>query len=492
LIGKDMPLDWNVTENFDYTSTTATAEHLPKRPYTWWNPQRTKLTTANAAYFMQGACDPTVNNVSDPTYYQGCTDENNDLRTGGVVKPTANNFFIYDKAKDFAWLLKALFEIHTDAKTIGIFFANDGAGSTVTFPGHQYDGTVEYESIGCNWMRTTHPRNGQFIATLEEVQNCHTRGERAPMREYNPLERQWCRDQVERDMLLAEGKSSLTAQNIMSTGPYLDAASSDNMWVLTFGQAVFDRETHMFIGCTLVDVSVEQLFDVLLGSTMVGETAESALVRWDELGSVIVATQWNPKEEDEIAYVVQDGIDLNLGITEEIFSEMKNLVDFSEPWDPRYARKVYEETVLENDGKLVMMHPIPPIPYVYDPLYFPEYMIIISLDEQEAYGLLDSMDVIIDQDVSDSWKQIGKLVGIGSAVVVFSILFISLSLVRPLRWMQHVAGMIIESAGNVGSDNLKENLLEELDSGDSKQFCAPKTEVTQLLKEFDKMIRHFR
>ena len=148
LDGAAMPLEWNVQMNFDETNVE---EHLPDRPLAWYSPNTTLVSTENAAYFMQGGCDPNVTDPDSPLYYPDCTTANNDVYKGGVVRPTATNFFLYDKAKDFAWMLKALFEIHTDVKTMGVFFANDGAGSVVQYPATQYDGRGTYTSIGCKW-----------------------------------------------------------------------------------------------------------------------------------------------------------------------------------------------------------------------------------------------------------------------------------------------------------------------------------------------------
>ena len=64
-------------------------------------------------------------------------------------------------------------------------------------------------------------------------------------------------------------------------------------------------------------------------------------------------------------------------------------------------------------------------------------------------------------------------------------------LVKPLRWMQKVSGMIIANAGNAGGGDLRQGLLEELDSRDTTQCCAPRTEVTKLLRAFESMIREF-
>ena len=57
--------------------------------------------------------------------------------------------------------------------------------------------------------------------------------------------------------------------------------------------------------------------------------------------------------------------------------------------------------------------------------------------------------------------------------------------------MQKVAGMIISNAGNAGGGDLGQGLLEELDSRDAIQRCAPRTEVTKLTRAFESMIREY-
>lgn len=254
-------------------------------------------------------------------------------------------------------------------------------------------------------MYTIHPRSGKFIGTRADIENCHKRGQVAPMREYNPIERGWCRDQVERNMDLAAGRTSKAAANVMSTGPYLDALSSDRLWVLTFGEAVFDKITDEFIGCTLVDVSILKLYDILIGSYFVGDTSEAALVRWDDRGTVLVASQWDPLVEDENAYLTDFDNDLNLGVNARIYEEIRNLVDYSQPWNPADVKNTYNNTVKEANGRLIMMHPVPTVPDEYDPVYEPEYMVIITIESDEAYGLLNGMDKIIDEDVREIWER---------------------------------------------------------------------------------------
>jgi len=124
-----------------------------------------------------------------------------------------------------------------------------------------------------------------------------------------------------------------------------------------------------FIGCTLVDVSVNKLYEILVGSSDVGETDASALVRWDDLGTVVVATKWDPAVATMSAYVTDRNLDL--GVTSDIYKQMRSLVDYSKPWDQAEVKALYRQTTFYQNDKLIMMHPVPDIPKEYDPLYLP-------------------------------------------------------------------------------------------------------------------------
>ena len=478
-----LPLDWQIVPNVNEENYGL---HLPNRSLSWY-PAMANVSTQNIAYFMKGACDPDQRDPTHPAYLENCTDANNDILSGGVVSPSDTNYYIANKAKDLAWAIKPLYEAHLDIKTIGIYFANDGAGSHVEYPGTVWSGQDTFTSIGCEWMNQTHPRTGKPVGTPDQIARCHAVDEIANLREYSAIERGWCRDQVERDIALHNGEATGYLNNLVSTGPYLDAVGGESLWVLTFGQAVFDRLTNEFIACTLLDVSVAQLYSILDEISDISEGSRSAVVRWDDEGSVIVASEWNPSLEEEAAVVTDPG--LELGVDAAIYNKLRNMVDYSMEWSPDDVRATYLGTILESQGKLIMTHPVPSVPEVYDPKYRPEYLIIISMDEYEAYSVLDEMNVLIEQDVRETNERILFIGGVGFGVILLSITFISSTLTKPMRWMQKVSGMIVVGAGG---NLLGQGLIDELDSGDAKPLlCSPRTEVTLLLSEFIKMLDGF-
>ena len=240
---ESLPLDWEVqpmvtSENYK--------EHVGDR-FSWYS-GNARISTGTAAYRMQGACDPDAT-VGDPEYYSGCTTAHNNLTTGGVTAPTETNFLIERKARDLIPFLKPLYESIDDVKGVGIFFANAGAGSVITFPALVADGTMSpYISDGCDWAAVTNPRTGSPILSNSERNNCHPSGDSVQQRDYNPMDRAWC-------------KSQALQSNIFKTsfyGPYKDAWS-ENLWLITIGRPVYDRLTGEFIACTEASVSVDEV-----------------------------------------------------------------------------------------------------------------------------------------------------------------------------------------------------------------------------------------
>jgi hypothetical protein len=185
------------------------------------------VSTASAAYFIQGSCDPRAKHGS-PGYLENCTDANNDIKTGGRIQPTIVNEWLHEKASDLGVLLKPIFEAESDAILVGIYFVNMGAGATVHFPGfirHRHGDS--YESQGCDWMRQMNPHTGEPFGRDEEIARCHPNGTIVPQHKYNPNERAWFRDCV------------LQSENVRWFGPY--GSSVDGIPSITVSRSIFDR-----------------------------------------------------------------------------------------------------------------------------------------------------------------------------------------------------------------------------------------------------------
>ena len=139
---------------------------------------------------------------------EGCSSDNNDFETGGVgnaATPTAGGLAQVVPALEY--FFKPLWEAHADVMTIYLGLANSGAGAFLQFPAQVPRSLGTYSSIGCAWAVSA------GVLTLSETDRCNAEGAQVGSRDYNPLERGWCRDQVEN-----RGYSR-------NDGPYLDATA---------------------------------------------------------------------------------------------------------------------------------------------------------------------------------------------------------------------------------------------------------------------------
>ena len=184
-----LPPDWNITVKVNKKNYL---EHIGETRRDWYGD--TPISCSHSTFRFQGQCDPTATE-GDRSYYPNCTDANNDPKTAGVVWPVVST--LYQKVGFLQYILKPLFEAHSTIGNIGVYFFNDGAGASVSYPAVVRDGTSSYTSIGCEWMLDNiNSHTGLPFATVRQTARCHKDGVQVPGREYNALERLWCRDQA--------------------------------------------------------------------------------------------------------------------------------------------------------------------------------------------------------------------------------------------------------------------------------------------------------
>ena len=216
-----LPLDWQLPLSHDMKDF---AEGFQERTEAFL-PLFDYVSMASATYFFAGNCNVSETNPNGRTYYPNCTAENNNVKTGGVVRPVETTGWLASKAADIATFMKPLFEALPDAWKISVSFLNSGAGSEVAVPGYIKNSQDTYISIGCDWMKETNPYTGKSYATETERKWCTREGEDVTMRNYNPMERAFCRDQA-----LHPGERIYGPEKSISNGT----------WVLTFGRGIFD------------------------------------------------------------------------------------------------------------------------------------------------------------------------------------------------------------------------------------------------------------
>jgi hypothetical protein len=457
LLSDPLPPDWNITVNVNETNFQ---EHVQNR-WSWYS---NVVSTKSAVYRMQGQCDPSETDATSRTYYKNCTEANNNLLTGGVLQPTVTNQYLAEKAADLAIFLKPLYETHTDVKTVGIYFANSGAGSSLVYPGQVIDGRSSYESIGCDWMRAINNRTGLPYGTNDDIKRCHPQGTQVPGREYNPLERQWCRDQA------------LNPDTTQIMGPYVNAFDPD-LWLLAIGKALFDGMTGHFVGCTSLDVSITQIADIL-SSVQTDESSDIAMVRWED-SAVVYSSELNTTVTLETIHCW----DLRI-CDNETFHHVQSLVDFNAPWDHESVIATFHENMYAKNGKLIVAFPIPQPPPVYDATYRPKFIVMQSVGD-DIFSLIDKMEASIDEDVSYLYIVTVSIGLLGIFVVLVESWSVAIFLTRPLNWMMDVAKRILDHLSDDAGDSIYDHNKKVLVK------CTPKTEITDLVSEFESIIEGF-
>jgi hypothetical protein len=303
VFGQPMPLEWQLKPNVNEDNYE---EHLQKRKFYRNRP----VSTANAAFLVQGICDPSVTDPTADEFWPNCTDANNDMATGGVVAPSPTTEQIYRKGKDLVPLLKALFESREGIRDIGIYFSNSGAGASITYPHYAVNKSSSYISAGCDWMKEANPYNeSRSIGTQEMIERCHLENENVSTRVYNPLERSWCMKQ-------ALNPSTFDATSV------LDSWDNGKSLLLAIGRAVYDRLTNEFIACTFVGIPLADIEEEFRKAKFTNQS-EVSFIRWDEFGIILASSK------PDVASISQSVYLAGLGLTQGSYEELQNLVDYS-------------------------------------------------------------------------------------------------------------------------------------------------------------------
>mmetsp|Transcript_30884 Transcript_30884/g.92555 ORF Transcript_30884/g.92555 Transcript_30884/m.92555 type:complete len:1871 (-) Transcript_30884:814-6426(-) len=462
---KNLSLDWNfpfrVTESNHH-------EHIQNR-WSYYSDLPGGISTAGSLFHMQGACNP-ADVPGGRKYLINCTDANNDPTSGGAIVPVSTTAKIYSKAKDLDPIFKAIYESTPSLSDLGIFFANSGAGASVAFPQYEIDHTASYTSMGCEWLKETNPFDpSQNLGAEEEIARCKLKGTQVNNSLYNPLERGWF-SEVAQD-----------AGNLTYFGPFENAWAA-GQWLFGVGKPVFDKITHKFIGCIFIDIGVTQFLE-LLEEAKIDKSSHITLVRWNEEGTVVASPEWDLSAEGEAAMV--DNPKLDVGISMEEFRNLKEIIDFSQVWDPKEVRDKYKKATISSDGKIVSAYPVPPPPSKYDPGYTPSFMALVTIEEQHLYAPFNDLYKTIDEQVLDIVIFTLVVGFVGLAIVLCVIFSVSASLTRPLDWMTGVANMIVDKFGD------DYDLTKELDKEEHVFRFSPRTELNDLIHEFKRLVKHF-
>ena len=465
IIGPPMPLQWNLDSNLN--SETAD-EHVQSR---WKYYQNRPANTVHAGFHFQGICNPNATTVTEPGYIEEeCTEANNQLPTGGTVRPSDLTEMIHKKGSDIIPILRLLFETREDVRDMGVYFMNNGAGASITYPHYTMVPNSTYISAGCEWMNQPNPYDpSRTIGTQAMIDNCREEGVVVDTSLYNPMERQWCFEQALNP-----------DETIVSIGP--DAWDNGN-WLLFFGKALYDRITNDLVGCTYVGTSLRTV-NGELNKAKVTPLSDIMIATWNRDGTVVASSR--EVEEDGRVFPVYES---NIGVSEGKFEELLNLVDFDTEWDPVEVRSKYENfTYLSDSNYFVSSYPVPSIPNEYDKKYRPYFLLFAATPAEEVFKELKNVETIVDDKVGEV-TIFSILVGlIGLLISTLIIVLMANMLTSPLRSMNDVAQEIVD---NFGDPTKEKKIMESGDMISKESRCTPKTELSDVVKEFNKLVKSF-
>lgn len=456
LQGSPMPIDWEV-EQFP-TDQEDDEEMMQGRTKLYGN---TLFSIKSCGARFQGACDPNETDTSAPGYHPLCSDAHNDVSMGGVIQPTETFSTIHRKASDYCTaVLRPLYEYHDNVKGVGIFFVNSGAGMSAQYPASRLDSTQTYVSSGCDWMRQPNPLiPSQSLGTEEEIARCHPAGERVRIREFNPLERPWY------------GQQAQNPSQMNINGPHEDAYNNGS-FILLFTRAVFDRVTKELIGVIAANISTKR-FSEAIGHIKITSSSEVALIRWKS-GVVIISEDW-----DTTSGVIKVA-ELGIGIDEATHLELKQ--KFEESYQLNYTSSIC--SIINVNGKYISSSPVPLPPKVYDPSYEPHFMVITVIPEDDMLAQGIKLEGEVDDRVNCLVRD-SLIAGFLGLIVVISVIYVvSLYLTKPLLWMNEIGDQIVN---DIGAANIK---AVEYEKSRWIRF-APRTEITDLVIQFQCMIKKF-
>ncbi|CAB9519606.1 expressed unknown protein [Seminavis robusta] len=511
-----LPRDWMVTPNIHWNNYQEHVQELfdlLQKQHMAPSHGKPMLSTESAAFVFPGNCDPTVTDTNHPAYYPNCTQANNNAQTGGVVKPTRTLKGLEQPAADIGVLLKPIWESRPDLMMVSVHFVNEGAGAMVQFPSFAHAKNDQaYQSIGCDWLHENkNPLTGRpFLTQNQTARNCHPKGTWVSSREFNAMETPFCRDQALHPHVTRF--FGPVVDDFFTKGAFsIDPEEDDDLffWVMHIGRAIFDRYSGEFIGCVAVHVLINRWTELIVDTLAVQNYSSGALVNMKD-GIVVAGGDWSWYESRTPVHVtdVKDVIgtpqfyeDLKAGI-ERSRREHANKKKKHKKKDGEKKgapKEIIATAVVEcTSGRVMSASALPGTDFIY-----------VQAVTEEVFDVIDQLKYDIDQDVIYS-TLVGLLIGGIGMVVLLTIVWIeSLVVTRPLNWIQKISWSIVNHKDSKARQSLRIDDPEEVstdgsNSADNKSDdmsvqsvsfswlkWTPQTEISELVKEFKKMIRGF-
>lgn len=244
----------------------------------------------------------------------------------------------------------------------------------------------------------------------------------------------------------------------------------------------FIYRTGEFIACTTHDLSVE-LLDDLVKSVSADSRTNTFLTRLD--GTLVAGTDYDIESLESPVNIVDTDF-----LSQRMFEKLTaNRFWENDIWDAKMAQKTIKSNFVTDAGRLVAGVPIPLPPTVYDKDYMPEFFVFVEAEVSDVVGLVNQVDQAIDDEVADLIQK-SILIALGGLVVFLLVVAcVSHFLTRPLMWMESTSWKIVNHADKRVSDELV--VSDGPENDDPIVRCSPKTEIGELVTEFQVMIRGF-
>ena len=466
ITGKPMPILWDVEPNVNEENYE---EFVQSR---WYFFEDNPVDTRNAGFHIQGSCDPSETDPMRKEYVPNCTDANNEIRTGGVFAYSEETEMYHRKGSDLVPILRGLFENREEIREIYIHFLNNGAGAGILYPHYAPNQQLKYTSDGCDWLLQPNPyKASKKIGTESMIQNCRKKDTIVPNYLYNAIEREWCKNQaLSPDTVLVE----------------LALDTNSNTSFIRVGKSVYDRTSKEFLACMYIGISLDEIQALLkMANTQLRDV--NVLIGYHEEGYIVSSSSENFTRGETRTPIYEAG----LGVAEESYAEFFNLVDFDSFWDPNEVKQQYEEFSInestKNDKYIISIEPMPVIPSVYDKSYRPGFFFISFFYKERFQDEITEMQKEVEQTQSKSTVYT-TLLGVAGIVIAVIIIFImAYILTSPLTTMNNVATDIADNFG----DSKKEDGISQTRDDLVISRCTPKTELSDVVCEFNKMVASF-
>jgi hypothetical protein len=175
-------------------------------------------------------------------------------------------------------------------------------------------------------------------------------------------------------------------------------------------------------------------------------------------------------------------------VDEETFGTLISIADWDSEWDPAVVKQKLNDNFVRVEGQVMSAVPSPLPPDEYDPLYKPDFWIFLSAQVEEVLGAIHAVDGAIEDEVR---RLIVKSVLMGAAGLLIFLLMVGLVaqiLTRPLNWIEMTAWKIVNHADKRVSNDV---VVLQYEERDPLVRCSPKTEIWELVSEFQTMIHGF-